>query len=48
VITYRVTNARTEATNTSIKHANRTGRGHRNPAHYQARILPTSAAGRTA
>ena len=44
LITYRVTNARTEAANTGIKHIKRTGRGYRNPAHYQARILLTSAA----
>jgi transposase len=48
LITYRVTNARTEAANTSIKHIKRTGRGYRNPAHYQARILLTSAALRAA
>ena len=46
--TYRVTNARTEAANTSVKHIKRTGRGYRNPAHYQARILLTSAARRAA
>jgi hypothetical protein len=34
----RVTNARTEATNTVIKHIKRTGRGYRNH-HYQRRIL---------
>jgi transposase len=39
-----VTNARTEAANTSIKHIKRTGRGYRNPAHYRARILLASAA----
>lgn len=39
-----VTNARTEAANTSIKHLKRTGRGYRNPAHYRARILLASAA----
>jgi transposase len=33
----RVTNARTEAANTGIKHIKRTGRGYRN--HYQRRIL---------
>lgn len=38
-----VTNARTEAANTSIKHIKRTGRGYRNPAHYQSRILLRSA-----
>lgn len=48
LIKYRVTNARTEAANTSVKHIKRTGRGYRNPAHYQARILLTSAARRTA
>jgi transposase len=46
LITYRVTNARTEAANTSVKHIKRTGRGYRNPAHYQARILLTSTARR--
>ena len=46
LITYRVTNARTEAANTGIKHIKRTGRGYRNPTHYQARILLTSAARR--
>ena len=45
---HRVTNARTEAANTSIKYIKRTGRGYRNPAHYQARILLTSAARRAA
>ena len=39
-----VTNARTEAANTSIKQLKRTGRGYRNPAHYRARILLASAA----
>jgi transposase len=39
-----VTNARTEAANTSIKQIKRTGRGYRNPAHYKARILLASAA----
>jgi transposase len=48
LITYRVTNARTEAANTSVKQIKRTGRGYRNPAHYQARILLTSAARRAA
>jgi transposase len=48
LITHRVTNARTEAANTGIKHIKRTGRGYRNPAHYQARILLTSAARRAA
>jgi transposase len=38
-----VTNARTEAANTTIKHIKRTGRGYRNNAHYQARILLRSA-----
>ena len=42
-ITTRVTNARTEAANTTIKHIKRTGRGYRNNAHYQARILLRSA-----
>jgi transposase len=41
-----VTNARTEAANTMIKHIKRTGRGYRNPAHYRARILLRSAARR--
>jgi hypothetical protein len=35
----RVTNARTEAANTGIKHIKRTGRGYRNHRHYQRRIL---------
>jgi transposase len=48
LIASRVTNARTEAANTGIKHIKRTGRGYRNPAHYQARILLTSAARRAA
>ena len=48
LITHRVTNARTEAANTGIKQIKRTGRGYRNPAHYQARILLTSAARRAA
>ncbi len=39
-----VTNARTEAANTSIKQIKRTGRGYRNPANYRARILLASAA----
>lgn len=43
-----VTNARTEAANTAIKHIKRTGRGYRNPAHYRARILLASAARRAA
>jgi len=34
-----VTNARTEAANTTIKQIKRTGRGYRNPANYRARIL---------
>jgi len=34
-----VTNARTEAANTAIKHIKRTGRGYRNSDHYQTRIL---------
>lgn len=38
----RVTNARTEARNTSIKQTKRTGRGYRNTAHYRARILLAS------
>ena len=38
-----VTNARTEAANTSIKNIKRTGRGFRNPANYKARILLRSA-----
>jgi transposase len=48
LIRTRVTNARTEAANTTIKHIKRTGRGYRNPAHYQARILLTNAARRAA
>ena len=38
-----VTNARTEAANTAIKHIKRTGRGYRNNTHYQTRILLRSA-----
>lgn len=37
----RVTNARTEAANTGIKHIKRTGRGYRNHHHYQRRIPAT-------
>jgi transposase len=48
LISTGVTNARTEAANTGIKQIKRTGRGYRNPAHYQARILLTSAARRAA
>ena len=43
-----VTNARTEAANTSIKQIKRSGRGYRNPGHYKARILLASAARRAA
>jgi len=43
LIETRVTNARTEAANTTIKQIKRTGRGYRNPDHYQARILLRSA-----
>ena len=43
LIEHRITNARTEAANTSIKHIQRTGRGYGNPYH-QARILLTSDA----
>ena len=39
-----VTNARTEAANTSIKNIKRTGCGFRNPDNYKARILLRSAA----
>lgn len=39
-----VTNARTEAANTTIKNIKRTGRGFRNENNYRARILLTSAA----
>ena len=48
LISTGVTNARTEAANTGIKQIKRTGRGYRNPGHYQARILLTSAARRAA
>ena len=48
LISTGVTNARTEAANTGIKQIKRTGRGYRNSAHYQARILLTSAARRAA
>jgi transposase len=43
-----VTNARTEAANTGIKHLKRTGRGFRNSDNYRARTLLTSAARRAA
>jgi transposase len=43
-----VSNARTEAANTGVKQIKRTGRGYRNSAHYQARILLRSAARRAA
>jgi len=43
-ITTRVTNARTEAANTTIKHIKRTGRGFRNHNNYRCRIMITSAA----
>ncbi len=39
-----VTNAGTEAANTSIKQIKRTGRGYRKAANYRARILLASAA----
>ena len=39
-----VTNARTEAANTTIKQIKRTGRGFRNAENYRSRILLTSAA----
>ncbi len=39
-----VTNARTEAANTTIKNIKRTGRGFRNARNYRTRILLTSAA----
>lgn len=39
-----VTNARTEAANTTIKNIKRTGRGFRNEHNYRTRILLTSAA----
>jgi transposase len=39
-----VTNAKTEAANTSIKNIKRTARGFRNEHRYTARILLTSAA----
>jgi transposase len=42
-ITTRVTNAKTEAANTTIKQIKRTGRGYRNHQNYQARILLHSA-----
>ena len=41
LISTGVTNARTEAANTGINQIKRTGRGYRNSAHYQARILLT-------
>lgn len=48
LITTRVTSARTEAANTSIKNIKRTGRGFRNPDNYRTRILLASAAQRAA
>lgn len=42
-----VTNARTEAANTTIKHIKRTGRGFRNATNYKTRILLTSAVPKT-
>jgi len=39
-----VTNARTEAANTTIKNIKRTGRGFPNPSNYRARILLAGAA----
>jgi transposase len=39
-----VTNARTEAANTTIKNIKRTGRGFRNAQNYRTRILLVSAA----
>jgi transposase len=39
-----VTNTRSEAANTDIKHLKRTGRGFRNPANYRTRILLASTA----
>jgi len=39
-----VTNASTDAANTTIKNIKRTGRGFRNSDNYRARILLTSAA----
>jgi len=41
-----VTNARTEAANTTIKNIKRTGRGFRNQDNYRSRILLNSAAKR--
>lgn len=38
----RVTNARTEAANTAVKQIKRSGRGYRNQANYQSRILARS------
>ena len=38
LIIHRVTNARSEAANTSVKHIKRTGRGYRNPAYYQVPV----------
>jgi len=43
-----VTNARTEAANTSIKNIKRTGRGFRNSDNYRTRMLLSSAARRAA
>ena len=38
-ITTRVTNARSEATNVTIKNIKRTGRGYHNHQNYQCRIM---------
>ena len=39
-----ITNARTQAANTTIKHIKRTGRGFRNAENYRTRVLLTSTA----
>lgn len=44
----RVTNAKTEAANVTIKNIKRTGRGYRSPEIYQCRIMLYNAATKTA
>jgi transposase len=40
----RLTNAKTEAANVTVKHIKRTGRGYRSPANYRCRIMLYNAA----
>jgi len=48
LIRTRVTNAKTEAANVTIKNIKRTGRGYRSPKNYQCRIMLYNAARMTA